>query len=99
MCKFLRSLADCLSVLAFLFGHFIFDSYATYLTLSFDTLYVYFLLPFLLIFYFHHIQINFNPIYNPGKSILDNLVFVWNNPTGKVQFLLFNIFLLVLTKF
>ena len=51
MCKFLRSLDGPLSVLAFLFGHFIFDSYAAYLTLSFDTLYVYFQIPFFLIVY------------------------------------------------
>ena len=38
--KFLRSLADLLSVLAFFGCHYIFDSYVTCLTLSFNTVYV-----------------------------------------------------------
>ena len=35
--RFLRSLADFLSALAFLCCHYIFDSYVTCLTLSFNT--------------------------------------------------------------
>ena len=42
MHKFLRSLADFLSALASLCCHYIFDLYFTCLTLSFNTVYVYF---------------------------------------------------------
>ena len=42
MCKFLRFLAEYLTALAFLCCHYIFDSYITCLTLSFNTVYVYF---------------------------------------------------------
>ena len=40
MCKFLRSLVDFLSALAFLCCHYIFDLYIICLTLSFNTVYV-----------------------------------------------------------
>ena len=40
--KFLKSLADFLSALAFLCCHYIFNSYVTCLILSFSILYVYF---------------------------------------------------------
>ena len=42
MGKYLRSLTECLVVLAFLCCHYIFDSYITCLTLSFNIVYVYF---------------------------------------------------------
>ena len=42
MRKYLRSLTECLVVLAFLCCHYIFDSYITCLTLSFNIVYVYF---------------------------------------------------------
>ena len=42
MCKFLRSLADLLSALAFLCWHYTFNSYVTFLTLSFNTVYEHF---------------------------------------------------------
>ena len=43
--KFLRSLADFLAALTFLCCHYIFDSYITCLTLSFNTVHVYFYSP------------------------------------------------------
>ena len=77
--RFLRSLADFLLALTFLCCCCIFDSYVTYLTLSFNTIC---LLPFILIFgayivlnspYFGHIQISQSRSSLEPKSFLRGL--------------------------
>ena len=86
MCKFLRSLAEYLAALAFLCCHYIFDSYITCLTLSFNTVCV---LPFTLILC---VFIVLNIISAALKSILSQFRcslepenFLWG-PTGVLEY-------------